>query len=79
MCIRVRKEKGEWIVDEPMYNSFLSLLHNRSTYPINSEFLFYDSDYHGCYYNNNWHSIVYGIGDHPFISVTVIIPLFNYH
>ena len=50
-----------------------------STYRINSEFLFYDSDYHGCYYNNNWHSIVYGIGDHPFISVTVIIPLFNYH
>lgn len=55
-----------------MYNSFLSLLHNRSTYPINSEFLFYDSDYHGCYYNNNWHSLVYGIGDHPFISVTVL-------
>lgn len=39
---------------------------------MNKEFSFYDSDYHGCTYNNNWNSIVYGVGDHPTVYVTVL-------
>ena len=50
---------------------FNSGINHRSVYPHNSLFSVYDSDYLGCYYNNNWNSVVYGIGDHPYITVTV--------
>ena len=40
----------------------------------NPYFYFYDTDYHGCTYNNNWHSITYSLpssGFHNELTVTV--------
>lgn len=70
ICIRVKKDSEEWIIDDAMFVWLLSLI-IRSTYPLKKSFHAYDSDYLGCYYNNNWNSVVYGIGDHPVITYKV--------
>lgn len=73
MCIRLELKDNKWIVDRSMYYLY-EIFISRHQYPMNREFSLYDSDYHGCTYNNNWNSIVYGIGDHPMVYVTVMYP-----
>ena len=50
-----------------------SLCHHRRQWhlPSNRKFDIYDSDGHGCTYNNNWHSVVYDFIPHTDIRVMV--------
>lgn len=61
-------ESGCWM-NQCMYPIVFDTI--REQYSLNPKFHAYDSDMLGCYYNNNWNSIVYGVGEHPVISVTV--------
>ena len=48
------------------------VLRSRNGLPANSAFDLYDSDYQGCDYNNNWHSVVYGYRSTPLVPVFVL-------
>ncbi|KAK8812974.1 hypothetical protein WA538_001845 [Blastocystis sp. DL] len=68
ICLRVRESDGTWIVDDE----------KQWRLPKNRKFDLYDSDGHGCTYNNNWHSIVYNFIPQTDIRVVVRHSLDSY-